>query len=176
MMNTPILYIFAGLPATGKSTLAKKLAAYTGATYLRIDTIEQGIRDLCNYEIEGEGYRLTYRIADDNLKMGISVIADSCNSIELTRNEWTEVATKAGSAFVDIEVICSNKEEHMKRVDTRANEVQHLVLPSWTEVVDREYHEWTRGRIVIDTSNISESEAFDLLISKLNNLESEQNA
>ena len=176
IMKTPTLYIFAGLPATGKSTLAKKLAACTGAIYLRIDTIEQGIRDLCTYEVEGEGYRLTYRIADDNLKIGISVIADSCNPIELTRDEWNEVAIKAGAAFVDIEVICSDKEKHMKRVNTRNNEVQNLVLPSWTEVENREYHDWTRERIMIDTSNISESEAFEILISKLNNIKSKQKA
>lgn len=170
IMNTPILYIFAGLPASGKSTLAKRLATYTGAAYLRIDTIEQGIRDLCNYVIEGEGYRLAYRIAEDNLNVGISVIADSCNPIELTRDEWNAVATKTGSAFVDIEVICSDKEEHMERVNTRTTEVQNLALPSWAGVVDREYHDWTRERIVIDTSNISESEAFDLLISKLSSI------
>ncbi|HAS6396362.1 TPA: ATP-binding protein, partial [Vibrio vulnificus] len=28
-MNSPVLYIFSGLPATGKSTLAKLLAAKT---------------------------------------------------------------------------------------------------------------------------------------------------
>lgn len=42
-----MLYIFAGLPGSGKSTLAKKLAQKLGATYLRIDTIEQGLRDTC---------------------------------------------------------------------------------------------------------------------------------
>ncbi|PAO34266.1 kinase, partial [Vibrio vulnificus] len=33
-MNYPILYIFSGLPASGKSTLAKLLAAKVGATYV----------------------------------------------------------------------------------------------------------------------------------------------
>ncbi|MCP4176967.1 MAG: AAA family ATPase [bacterium] len=168
-MKTPTLYIFSGLPASGKSTLAKKLTSHINAAYLRIDTLEQGIRDLCDYKVTGEGYRLAYRIATDNIKLGISVIADSCNPIKLTRDEWNDIAIKTGSAFINIEVICSDMKEHQNRVETRANEIKKLVLPTWTEVLNREYHEWTKERIVIDTSNISESEAFDLLISKLNN-------
>lgn len=46
-MDKSILFIFSGLPGTGKSTLAKA----TGATYLRIDPAEQAIRDLCDYEL-----------------------------------------------------------------------------------------------------------------------------
>lgn len=53
---------------------------------MRIDTVEQAIRDLCDFNVEGEGYRLSYRIAADNLKLGISVVADSCNPIDLTRS------------------------------------------------------------------------------------------
>jgi predicted kinase len=91
-MNTPVLYIFSGLPAVGKSTIAQAVASNLAAAYLRIDTIEQGLRDLCGTEVEGEGYRLSYRIAEDNLKIGRSVVADSCNPIELTRTEWEDCA------------------------------------------------------------------------------------
>ena len=82
------LYIFAGLPGTGKSTLAQLLARQVNAVHLCIDTIEQRLRDLCDFQVEGEGYRLAYQIAADHLQVGIDVIADSCNPIELTRNEW----------------------------------------------------------------------------------------
>ena len=40
-----MLYIFAGLPGTGKSTLATHLAAERKAVLLRIDSIEQAARD-----------------------------------------------------------------------------------------------------------------------------------
>ena len=154
-MKNPVLYIFSGLPGAGKSTLAKKLAQTTGATYLRIDTIEQAIRDLCDFKVEGEGYRMSYRIASDNLKIGHSVIADSCNPIELTRNEWNEVAINANANFINIEIICSNKNEHKQRVETRISEVAGLELPSWEKVENREYHPWNSECITIDTSNKS---------------------
>ncbi len=151
-MNDPTLFIFSGLPGSGKSTLAKELSKATGATFLRIDTIEQAIRDLCNFKVEGEGYRMSYRIASDNLKLGHNVIADSCNPIELTRKEWNEVTISANANFVNIEVICSEETEHRKRVETRASEVTGLEPPTWEKVANREYHPWVSERIVIDTS------------------------
>lgn len=138
-------------------------------SYFRIDTVEQGLRDLCSMEVYGEGYRLTYRIIRDNLKLGISCIADSCNPLELTRDEWNDVARDIGVKFVDIEVICSDEDEHRKRVESRTSEVKNLVLPTWKEVLGREYEEWTRERIVIDTSQISVNEAFGTLLEKLKN-------
>ncbi len=166
-MNSPTLYIFAGLPASGKSTLAKMLAENLNIAYFRIDTIEQGLRDLCNHMVNGEGYRLTYRIIRDNLSLGISCIADSCNPWELTRDEWNQVAKDIGVHFVDIEVICSNQKKHRTRVESRLNEVRNLALPTWREVLDLEYHEWTRERIIIDTSGVTEAKAFENLKSKL---------
>ncbi len=84
----PILYIFSGLPGSGKSTLSQMVAQQLRAVYLRIDTIEQGLRELCAIDAQSEGYRLAYRIASDNLRVGLSVVADSCNPVELTRREW----------------------------------------------------------------------------------------
>ena len=40
-----MLIIFSGLPGSGKSTIARALAQQLGAVYLRIDTIEQAIRE-----------------------------------------------------------------------------------------------------------------------------------
>lgn len=151
-MTSPVLYIFAGLPGTGKSTLAKALASRLHAVYLRIDTIEQGLRDLCSVNVEGEGYRLAYRIAADNLCAGNPVIADSCNPVELTRREWEQVAIAQDAHFFNIEVVCSDAAEHRRRVEQRANEVMGLELPTWLQVIDREYDPWTSDRIVVDTA------------------------
>lgn len=126
----PCLYIFAGLPSSGKSTLAQLLAKDLNAAYLRIDTIDQAIRDLCSFEVQGEGYRLAYRVAADNLRLGISVISDSCNPIELTRQEWESVAVDSGAHFINIEIICSDKAQHRQRMETRPNPIPGLELPN----------------------------------------------
>lgn len=149
----PTLFILSGLPGSGKSTVSQFLAKRYDALYLRIDTIEQGLRDLCHYDVEGEGYTLAYKIAGDNLKLGLSVVADSVNPIVHTRKQWEEVAISNNSSFINIEVICSDKNEHRKRIETRITEVENLKLPTWEEVECREYHPWVSARITIDTAN-----------------------
>jgi predicted kinase len=163
------LFIFAGLPGTGKSALSKRLAQKVNAVHLRIDTIEQALRDLCHLEVEGEGYRLAYRIAADNLLLGTNVVADSCNPIELTRAEWEAVAKDSGSLFVNIELVCSNTREHRRRIETRSSEVSGLKLPTWRDVVEREVHPWSRDRIVIDTAKQSEEKCLEKLMLELAN-------
>jgi len=166
--NKPVLYIFSGLPAVGKTTIAKKLAHKLNAAYLRIDTIEQALRDLCNINVEGEGYRLAYRVALDNLCEGNSVIADCCNPITLTRDEWHNVAISTDAEFVDIEVICSNKSEHKIRAEGRTSDIDNLKLPSWNDIENRDYESWGDSkRIVIDTFNKKEEESFLELINSL---------
>ena len=162
------LYVFSGLPGTGKTVLSQRLASKVKAVHLRIDTVEQALRDLCRVVVEGEGYRLAYRIAADNLRLGMSVVADSCNPIELTRNEWETLARDAQARCVNIEVTCSNRLEHRRRAETRTSSVPGLVLPTWEDVTRREYHAWTRERIVIDTAQRTENECFEELLSKLN--------
>ncbi|MDR1740216.1 MAG: AAA family ATPase [Bacteroidales bacterium] len=163
----PILFILSGLPASGKSTLAKLIAREYNAVYLRIDTIEQGLRDLCNFDVQGEGYRLSYRIASDNLSLGRNVVSDSCNPVDLTRKEWEEVAKENDSIFINIEILCSDKDEHKKRVETRKSDIKGLKLPDWKRVESREYHPWESDRIVIDTANRTIDESFEELKNKI---------
>jgi predicted kinase len=162
-----VLYVFSGLPGTGKTALAHQLAMARHAAYLRIDTIEQGLRDLCAVDVEGEGYRLAYRIAGDNLRLGISVVADSCNPIELTRREWEEVGRAAQAKVTNIEVVCSDTHEHRQRVESRQASVLGLPLPKWTDVLNREYHPWTRNRVLIDTAGRTVEQSVSELLSKL---------
>lgn len=161
------LYIFSGLPGSGKSTLAQALAESLGAAFLRVDTVEQALRDLCALDVQGEGYRLTYRVAADNLRLGLSVVADSCNPIDLTRREWERVARNLGVPYVNIEVVCSDEQEHRGRVESRLSEVPRLKLPSWTEVQGREYHEWVVERLVIDTAGKTVADSTRELIAKV---------
>lgn len=163
----PTLYIFSGLPGVGKTALSQSLARRISAAYLRIDSIEQVLRDLCAVDVQGEGYELAYRMAADNLRLGISVVADSCNPIGLTRNAWEQVASESNARCVNIEVICSDELEHRRRVESRVSTVTGLKLPTWDEVKNREYHQWTKNRIVIDTAGKSETECLGELLSKL---------
>jgi predicted kinase len=159
----PTLYIFSGLPASGKSTLAVALARRLQAVYLRIDTIEQTLTEAGNAEVKSEGYEVAYRVAVDNLKLGLNVVADSCNSIVITRRAWEKAASDSSASFINLQVTCSDRAEHRRRVETRISNVPGLTAATWPEVEQREYDTWKQDRIMIDTAGRTEQESLDEL-------------
>lgn len=159
-----MLVIFGGLPGTGKTTIAQKLAGQIGATYIRVDSIEQAIRD-CNpaRSLPEAGYRIAYAVAADNLRLGRTVVADSVNPLQITRDAWRDVGRRTQVSTLEIEVICSDLKEHRRRVEQRATDIAGLKLPTWQEVVEREYHPWDREHILVDTATESAEESVRLL-------------
>ncbi len=151
-MASPLLISLAGLPGSGKSTLAEALALRLRAVWVRIDTIEQAIRDAGIAEDGPAGYIVGYGIAGLNLRLGHTVIADSVNPLAITRDAWRDVAAQAGARCVEIEVVCSDPAEHRRRVETRVVNVPGLVPPTWEEVVQRHRDPWARAPLVIDTA------------------------
>ncbi|NOU49067.1 AAA family ATPase [Pseudoalteromonas sp. JBTF-M23] len=147
-----MLYIFGGLPGTGKSELSKYLSETIGAVYLRIDTIEQTLKNHAIKQIYDEGYQVASTIASENLKLGQSVVADSTNPVNESRELWRNTAISASAQFIEIEIICSDLKEHKQRIETRVSDIPELQLPTWKSVIEREYHQWTTERVVVDTA------------------------
>lgn len=164
-----MLVIFAGLPGTGKTTLAHELARRLDAVYLRIDRIERALAesDLKLHPAEDAGYQVGYVLAEDNLRLGRTVIADSVNPIAPTRDAWLRAAARAGRAGIEVEVICSDPAEHRRRVEERRSDIAGLKPPDWRSVAGRDYRPWERDRIVIDTAGRSVEQSLDELLGRL---------
>lgn len=168
-MAGPVLVILAGLPGTGKTTLAREIAARLRAVHLRIDSIEAALArsSLRIRPAADAGYAVAYAVAKDNLRLGLTVVADSVNPIEITRAAWRQVAARAGCDAVEVEVVCSDPAEHRRRVETRSADIEGLRVPRWEDVVGREYEPWPDGRIVVDTAGRSVAGSADALLQRL---------
>lgn len=147
-----MLIAFCGLPGTGKTTLARRLAHRLQATYLRIDTIEEALLadDGARLVARGAGYCVAYAIAEDNLKLGRTVVADSVNPIRTTREAWREVARRAGVTLVEVAVTCSDSAQHQGRVEARPPGARGS---AWAEILNREFDPAGGEAVVIDTAN-----------------------
>lgn len=166
-----MLIIFGGLSGTGKTVIARELARQIGAVYLRIASIEQAVRDSAAFTppVDDTGYRVAHSIAEDNLRLGRTVVADSVNPLALTRDAWLEVARRAGVTAAEVEIKCSDVNEHRRRVETREGDISGLWLPTWEEVVSREYHAWERQHIVVDTAGCTPERGVELIREGLRN-------
>src|SRR5438045_5930063 len=107
----------AGLPASGKTAIARGLARALDGVHLRIDTIEQAVvrSGIGTRPLGPVGYVIGYALAEDHLRQGLTVVADSVNPLAITREAWRDVAGRAGVEYVDVEVVCSDRDEHRRR-------------------------------------------------------------
>jgi predicted kinase len=121
-----MLIVLGGLPATGKTTIARALSRRIRGIHLNLDTIEQALRS--SDDAGDTAYRVAYALAEDMLRMGQVVVADSTNPHSATRAAWRDVATRTAVPIVEIEII---------RSDSRK---------------DTSYEPWAAPHVVIDTT------------------------
>jgi predicted kinase len=168
------LIVLSGLPGVGKTTLARALAERLHAVHVRIDSIEQAIRRSSSHagcSLDDAGYLVGYAIAEDNLRLGRIVVADSVNPWPETRDAWLEVARRAGVVALEVEIVCSDAAEHRRRIEDRASDIDGFRLPTWQDVVERDYRAWPRDRVIVDTASASIEESVGLVLAAVSALE-----
>lgn len=150
-----MLVVFSGLPGTGKTTLSTALAQRLGALHLRIDVIEQAIQAVGIGEVGAAGYAVANALAEANLRLGRTVVADCVNPVRESRLGWHGVASRSSARIADIHLFCSDAAEHRRRVEERASDIPGHVLPTWEGVMRYEFEERMDGHLPLDTAALS---------------------
>jgi len=143
-----------GCQVRGKTSVARALCLATSAVHIRIDSIEQAIREsgVTVVSLDDAGYRAGYAVAEDNLRLGRVVIADSVNPIPVTRTAWLDVAKRGGTRGIEVEIRCSDLVEHRQRIEARVRKGNG---PTWQQVVDRDYRPWPSAAHSFDTATLT---------------------
>lgn len=150
------LIVVAGLPGTGKTILATALAGRLRAAYLRVDVVETPLVK-AGIDVGPLGYEIVRQLAASNLAIGTTTVVDLVNPLPVTREMWREVVAEADGDLVVFECVLRDVDEHRRRVEGRVPDLPGQVVPTWRDVVEREYVPWDEqrdgARHVIDTSD-----------------------
>jgi predicted kinase len=136
-----------------------------GAAWLRIDAIEAA---MWRAGIEREqptglaAYVVAHAVAEAHLDLGSTVVVDAVNPVAEARQGWCQLATRRHVPLRMIELVCSDEQEHRRRVARRASDLNGFPVPTWEQVQGRHYEPWHEPRCTIDTC-----EPFDLCISRV---------
>jgi predicted kinase len=156
-----MLVVFGGLPGSGKTTLAQRVAKEVSAAYVRVDAIEAALwrAGIAHDEPTGlAAYAVAEAVADGCLRAGATVVVDAVNPVEAARDGWRRLARRLQSPLRVVEVTCSDRSEHRRRVELRLPDMPEHAVPTWADVEAREYEPWLEPRLVVDTCTETVSE------------------
>lgn len=105
-------------------------------------------------------YVVAGAVAESCLRAGTPVVVDAVNPVEEARRAWRELAQRAGAVLRVVEVVCSDRDEHRRRVEQRRADIDGHKVPTWQQVMNRHYEPWSERRLVLDTCK-PESEYLD---------------
>jgi predicted kinase len=161
-MPDPQLIIFAGLPGTGKSSLARAVARELKAVYLDKDTIKdramalavQMKLDQANQLAGALSYELLVDLARDNLTLDLSVVLDSPAAYQVFREKVKQLARSLKVNLRLIECICTDEKLLRQRIEGRGGNFPDYRTRDWsTYQRDRaRFEQITDRRLIVDTA------------------------
>lgn len=140
-MNT--LIIFSGLPGTGISTLANKLALELRWPLLSIDDVIGEMPENAGVEFWDSRVAILMDLIETQLKIGVDVIVDSV-FMNMDRHHAQELAHKYQARFLPIHVFVSDEKVWEERVTTRFNELNNKDVATWERIQHQRkgFREW----------------------------------
>jgi predicted kinase len=155
MPPPPRLLLCAGLPGTGKSTLAAGLGRALNCPVFAKDWLEAALwRSGVGREQNSgwAGYELLTALAESQLRLGQPALLDCVAGREPLRRQWRALAAQYGAAFRPIECVCADEALHQARLSGRQRGIPGWYELDWAEVerVRAGYEPWETERLVLD--------------------------
>lgn len=154
-----MLIAFAGLPGTGKTTIASALASELAATHASVDDTESSMLAAGIDAGQPTGlaaYLVVEQMARRQLVAGRHVVVDAVNDASQARAQWHDLAASTGAALRWVEVRLADEAEHRRRLDERIRSLPGAFPePEWASLVARRaaLDAWTESRIVVDAAD-----------------------
>jgi predicted kinase len=110
----------AGLPCTGKSTIANAIATTLPASLLSADPIDVALSAAGQPNEQGKaGYEVMKAITREHLMLGLHVVVDAVNPFAFVRRAYLDLAAQFVAPTAVIMTTCSDRDLHRTRVEQR---------------------------------------------------------
>lgn len=170
MIDTTLI-LFAGMPGSGKTTLARMVSRELQLPIFSKDRAQRILRDHhLAAENTGDGYYIILDMADEQLGLGVSVILDATFPLDHFRTVASEIAARHQAKFCAIYCHCSDDEIWRKRMEQRVQYVPGWRPVGWDDVqrMRTYYQPWANNALVVD-SMVPPEENFAQVLAQIRN-------
>lgn len=165
----PTLIVFAGMPGSGKTTLARMTAQHLRLPVFSKDRVQRVLRDHhLAAENTGDGYYIILDQADEQLALGVSVILDATFPLDHFRLVASETAARHQARFCAIYCTCSDDAVWQERMESRVHYIPGWRPVGWADVLRMRgyYQPWGDNALMVD-SMVYPQQNFDRVLQEI---------
>ncbi len=155
-MSRSTFVLMRGYPGTGKSTVARAIAAALHAPLIDRDILRQKAVDIFgdHPQIGRFSYEMMFALTKEQLSLGLSVVVDTPLTYRTTYEQSKELARAFHTPMLVVHCQCP-PEVQKHRLEGRKGKVSEFQITSWEEWLrwQPRFEDFDDGGCVIDTSN-----------------------